>query len=223
MGGDYTRFTFDPIKAFSGVHKQQGRVSLDSDFNEFEEILDRRQRAQMLDTLGRTDRAVVPLITPAGFQIGVAGQQLTIGAGRAYVHGILAECFGDLRAGQTIDRDDLLGGVKGHNALPFAQQPFAYSGMPRWEPTHGITVVYLDVWQREGTVFEEDRLREPALDGPDTATRVQTAWQVKVALEPAKTRNCADTPPGWTKLTAPSTARLTPKADGVLKPPPGPC
>ena len=45
MSGDYTRFTFDPVNVFSGVRKQQGRVSLDSDFNEFEAILDRRDRA----------------------------------------------------------------------------------------------------------------------------------------------------------------------------------
>ena len=38
MGGDYTRFTFDPVKGFSGVLKQQGRVSLDSDANELEEL-----------------------------------------------------------------------------------------------------------------------------------------------------------------------------------------
>ena len=29
MGGDYTRFTFDSVKGFSGVRKQQGRVCLE--------------------------------------------------------------------------------------------------------------------------------------------------------------------------------------------------
>ena len=57
MSGDYTRFTFDPAKVFSGVHKQQGRVSLDADFNEFEEILDRRDRSEMYDTVGPRGRA----------------------------------------------------------------------------------------------------------------------------------------------------------------------
>ena len=52
MGGDYTRFTFNPTKGFSGVLKQQGRVSLDSDANELEAILDRRDRAEMYDTVG---------------------------------------------------------------------------------------------------------------------------------------------------------------------------
>ena len=94
MAGDYTRFTFDPVKGFSGVQKQQGRVSLDSEFNEFEEILDRRDRAEMYDTVGQ---AVVPADHADGFKIGVGGGgKLTIGSGRAYVDGILAECFGDM-------------------------------------------------------------------------------------------------------------------------------
>ena len=38
MGGDYTRTTFDPFKLFSSIREQQGRVSLDSDFNEFADI-----------------------------------------------------------------------------------------------------------------------------------------------------------------------------------------
>ena len=94
MSGDYTRFTFDPAKVFSGVHKQQGRVSLDADFNEFEEILDRRDRSEMYDTVGH---AVVPATTPDGFAIGVdASNKLTIGIGRMYVDGIQPECFGDM-------------------------------------------------------------------------------------------------------------------------------
>jgi nitrous oxidase accessory protein NosD len=223
MGGDYTRFTFDPVKEFSGVRKQQGRVSLDADFNEFEAILDRQRRAGMHDTVGSAGRAVVPATTPDGFKIGLAGTQLSIGVGRAYVDGILAECFGDMAPGKTIARDDVLGGVRGAAALPFDKQPFYYSGFPGLLPGGGINTVYLDVWQREVTVFEDEALREPALNGPDTATRMQTAWQVKVMSQPATSSNCSVTPPGWAALTAASTARLTAKADGVLAPPPGPC
>ena len=67
MSGDYTRFTFAARKLFSGVLKQQGRVSLDADFNEFQEILDRRDRSEMYDTVGP---AVVPQTTPDGFASG---------------------------------------------------------------------------------------------------------------------------------------------------------
>jgi nitrous oxidase accessory protein NosD len=218
MAGDYTRFTFDPAKGFSGVHKQQGRVSLDADFNEFEEILDRRRRAHTYDTFN--SRAIVPRTTQNGFKIYLTGPQLTIGPGRAYVDGILAECFGNMSL--KLSHDNVLGGVSG-GQLAYDKQPFYYTpGYPDLK-AGSINTVYLDVWQREVTVFEDDSLREPALNGPDTATRVQTAWQVKVLDEPAKSTNCADTPPGWKELTAPSTVRLTARADEVLAPPPGPC
>ena len=39
MKGDFSRFTFDPSKHYSGVLHQQGRVWLDSDWNE--EVLER--------------------------------------------------------------------------------------------------------------------------------------------------------------------------------------
>src|SRR5262245_57679767 len=105
MGSDSTRFSFNPLKGFSGLHKHQGRVSLDSDFTEFEEILDRRARATTYDIVGP---AVTPATTPAGFLIGGSLAAPTIGVGRAYVDGILAECFGNLT---TTDRDDVLGRV----------------------------------------------------------------------------------------------------------------
>ncbi len=226
MGGDYTRFTFDAAKGFSGVRKQQGRVSLDSEFNEFEAILDRRDRAETYDTVGQ---AVVPLMTPHGFEIGVnnAGK-LTIGIGRAYVDGILTECFGDVFTAAATVRDDHLGGVVGPGPILYDQQPFAYASNPYVPSFPGlagvagaVNLLYLDVWQREVTVFEDYALREPALNGPDTTTRAQTAWQVKV-MQGADAASCAAPPPAWTSLIAPSTARLTAQATPTA-PAPGPC
>ena len=40
-------------------------------------------------------------------------------------------------------------------------------------------LVYLDVWQRHVTVLDDRLLREVALGGPDTTTRIKTVWQVK--------------------------------------------
>jgi len=222
MSGDYTRVRFDPINGFSGVHKQQGRVSLDAEFNEFEEILDRRARSEMFDIVGA---AVVPLTTKLGFQIGFAGGGLTIGRGRAYVDGIQAECFGDLSDPTKTVLDVDLNGVHGPDAvgLPYAQQPFYYSvpAFPALSGGPATDLVYLDVWQREVTVYERPDLLEQALNGADTATRVQTAWQVKV-LQGVPDDACKNDPASWTTLTAPSTARLT--ASVTPAPPaPGPC
>ena len=159
MGGDYTRFTFDPIKGFSGVHKQQGRVSLDSEFNEFEEILDRRDRAEMYDTVGQAvyaaDHARRVSRSPSA-----RGGKLTIGHGRMYVDGILAECFGDMTNPANTNFDEHMNDLVGNDPLFYDQQPFFYSTppFPALSPTPGvINLVYLDVWQREVTVFEDYR------------------------------------------------------------------
>jgi len=82
--------------------------------------------------------------------------------------------------------------------LLFEDQPFhhanAFPGIGS-----GINLVYLDVWQREVTSWEDDRLIEAALGGPDTATRVQTAWQVK-ALSPVASDACDNPPQAWLDL-----------------------
>ena len=44
-------------------------------------------------------------------------------------------------------------------------------------------LIYVDVWERHITYLEDDHLREVALEGPDTCTRAQVVWQVKVHAE----------------------------------------
>jgi hypothetical protein len=96
MSFDSSRFTFDPWNNFSGVVMQQGRVQLDSDWNEWLAEFARRIRAGTLDTLGR---AAVPLTTKTAFQI-VQSQDasgnisIDIGPGRMYVDGLQAENHG---------------------------------------------------------------------------------------------------------------------------------
>jgi Family of unknown function (DUF6519) len=224
MSGASTMFTFDPAKVFSGVHKQQGRVSLDADFNEFEEILDRRDRSTAYDTFGKS---VVPSTTPDAFKIGVSGSNITIGVGRAYVDGIQAECFGDLTTPSAAQFDPAIGSLAGSAPLVFTAQPFLYGppnapSFPAISATAGtINLVYLDVWQREVTAWEDEGLLDPALGGADTATRIQTAWQVK-ALPGVNADACTNPSAAWTGLIAPSTARMTAEASAA-PPAPQPC
>lgn len=223
MSGDYTRFSFDPRRGYSSVRQQQGRVSLDSDFNEFGEILDYLRRAGTYDTIGG---GVYPASTPDGFKIGVAAGGLTIGAGRAYVDGILVECFGGRAKDAPTHIDEHLGQLVGDNALPYSEQPFRYEpGFPAISSAAGTAnLLYLDVWAREVTAFEEESLREPALDGQDTTTRIQAAWQVKALAAAAGESNisCAAPPAGWERIIAASEARLT-VATNPAQPSPGPC
>ena len=96
MSFDTSRFTFDPFKNYSGVVMEQGRVQLDSDWNDWLAELSRRIQAGTLDILGR---AAYPPTTPYAFLISFIGGKLTIGPGRMYVDGLLAENHGDPAAG----------------------------------------------------------------------------------------------------------------------------
>ncbi len=212
MPGDYTRSTFDALRDHIGVFMQQGRVMLDADFNEFVEIVERRIRAGDLDTLGP---CVVPRETPEGFRIQIAGSSLTIGPGRIYVDGILAENHG----AAPMEFYRRLEEERGTAAVDYHDQPYlkdAESFFPII-PRGGPHLVYVDVWQRELTHVEVPALMEKAV-AVDTATRLQTVWQVKVLNDVGEGVTCASADEdidGWLDLTAPSAGRLTTSAVGV--------
>jgi Family of unknown function (DUF6519) len=88
MKADFTRSTFKPEKNFSGVRMQQGRVQLDSDWNEQLDIQARLDRVTERDVIGPCG---LPL-EGGGFQIDLApANDLSISPGRFYADGILVE------------------------------------------------------------------------------------------------------------------------------------
>ena len=88
MSFDYSRISFDPLKDYYGVVMQQGRVQLDADWNEMFAQVSRRVQAEAMDTFGEN---VVPRKTPNGFLIRTSVAGFSIGSGRIYVDGILAD------------------------------------------------------------------------------------------------------------------------------------
>jgi hypothetical protein len=227
VSGDYSRHSFDPLQGYSATLLQQGRVALDSDWNEWVTSVERRLRAGTVDTIGR---ATVPRETADGFRIGasLAGtvKALTIGRGRMYVDGLTAE-----NHGETPNRFDLivphasgrgssgvLGELFGSETISYAEQPFLSAGARPWLPapaalpaSNGPHLVFLEVWQREVTCVEDPSLLEPALGGVDTSTRLQTVWQVRV-LPDVGAINCqtADAAiPGWLDTIAASAGQLS--------------
>ena len=100
MGADVSRVRFDPLRDFAGVVLQQGRLLLDADFNEYVALLDRRLRAETSDLTSfgpdpdHAGVAWVPRQTPDAFRVTASGGELTIGRGRMYVDGLLAENHG---------------------------------------------------------------------------------------------------------------------------------
>jgi hypothetical protein len=210
MAGDNTRMTFKPRKDYAGVLMQQGRVTLDADWNELVEALDRRLRAEIVDTIGR---CVYSRETPDAFHIALSGGNLTIGRGRAYVHGLLVENHG----ADPTEYDPVLGEVRGTQPVDYDKQPYlpnAAAVAPL--PTSGTFVAYVDAWQREVTYLEDPDLVEKAI-AVDTSTRLQSAWQVRLLEAPDGT-TCDSDLPGWDALTAPSAGRLTSAGVGVPAP-----
>ena len=167
MSGDYSRHSFDPLKRYSATLLQQGRVALDSDWNEWVASVERRLRAGTVDTIGRT---TVPRETADGFRITLSvangAQSMAIGRGRMYVDGLVAENYGD-----SPTRFDLiephpggrgplgvLGEVFGTDTISYLEQPFLSTAARPWLPappalpaSNGPHLIYADVWQREVT------------------------------------------------------------------------
>ena len=201
MSFDLSRIRFDARRDFLGVVMQQGRVQLDADWNEWVAQLARRIQAGSLDTF---NGSIVPRTTPDAFHIDASGGALTIGVGRMYVDGLLAENHG----AEPLAWDTRMAELQGTGAVDYAAQP--YLPNPPELPQSGRHLVYIDVWQRAVSAVEAPDLIEPAV-GIDTTGRLQTVWQVKV-LEDVGDINCT-TPdediPGWSALTAPSAGRLT--------------
>jgi hypothetical protein len=149
--GDFTRDTFNPTHQFSRVLMQQGRVQIDADWNEQVSIMTHYLRSLASDLIG-------PHGAPAdmngkqgsGFYIKTVDEKIIIHPGPYYVCGIRCQGYEDKK-----------------------EQPIAI------EAKKNNYLVYLDVWERHLNYVEEDRIREVALNGPDTASRAKIEYQVK--------------------------------------------
>ncbi len=205
MKGDFSRLMFDPARGFSRVLSQQGRVTLDADANEQQAInlhLVRQFAADLIGPYGGPGDGfkLATVADAAGRSLGV-----TIAAGRYYVAGWMCEnptvCA--LRA-----FDEKLPVQPWLRDLPAAEA--------------GTYIAWLDVWERHVSAIEADRagdvadpnaLREVALGGPDTASRAQVVWQVRLAPTGNPRRNQPIDDSVWSKLIE----ALRPAARGRLR------
>jgi hypothetical protein len=225
MSFDNSRFPFNPRNDFSGVVMQQGRVQLDSDWNEWLAELSRRMQAGTLDTFGR---AVYPATTPYAFLITASSSgganTLTIGPGRMYVDGLLAENHGDAKSAQW---DPTLAEMSSApqpppatetGAIDYTNQPYMPAGTAL-PPGNGPFLAYLDVWIRAVTYLEDPGLVDKAV-GVDTTGRLQTVWQVKLFdLANSPGASCNSSISGW---PPPSSAGLLTTGTAPSAPS-GPC
>ncbi len=209
MNGDFTRDSFDPKKRFRRVMVQQGRVQLDSDWNEQTSLTLGYVQTFVRDLLGRgagpegdcgfriaTKADVKPLtaaakasLTPEQAAIeshkaALKSGDLLILPGRYYVGGILI----------TLD------------------EPMLYSAQPGYPFSEATTIgalnnadsqwmAYLDVWEEFVSADQDEDIREPALGGVDSCGRALIRWQVRILADPGKD--------SFEELAAGSTGMLT--------------
>ena len=157
MYGDFSRLTYSPGKAYTGVWSQQGRVQLDADANEQTAILLDWLRTLAIDFIGPFGGHV----KRAGFHVEVNGSDLTFSPGHYYVYGLRCE------VPEPAGPDDPAATYRG--LVPAA------SSLP--------VLVQLLVWERSVSAVIDDSLLEPALGPhpPDTTVRTQVAWSPMVS------------------------------------------
>src|SRR5262249_47571433 len=128
----------------------------------------------------------------------LAGDML-IGKGRYYVDGLL---------------------VENHEPILYSEQPgapFSDDLKPDdFKKFPQKLLLYLDVWERVVTYLEDDHIREVALEGPDTCSRAQVFWEVRLLREPenAKSFDCSATD-ALTRQPGTLRARTDPGADST--------
>ena len=155
MKGDFSRITNIETESehYSMVLMQQGRVQLDADWNE-----------QVLIQWFQWQRLVSDLLgehvgRDYGFQIHPGeGVDIAIRNGTYYINGTMF--------------------INNDNSATYMNQPH-FPSPPALEVGKRY-LVYLHGWLRHITAVENPYLREVALGGPDTTTRVQNLWSVEV-------------------------------------------
>ncbi|HEY3757402.1 MAG TPA: DUF6519 domain-containing protein [Opitutaceae bacterium] len=238
MSFDNSRIIFNSWKDYLGMISQQGRVQLDSDWNDFQAEYLRRTQVGMLDAIGELPyQAMYPAALPNSFLItpqtsATGTSQILIGAGRIYVDGLLAENHGPMGADAAptsiAQWDAVLAELSntypgaGFVGVDYLAQPY-YPNPPAIGA--GPYLVYLDVWQRAITYLQDPDLVDVAV-GVDTTGRLQTVWQVRLldvsgATSPVQCSTPKASIPGWTGATQPSGGQLTTKP--VSTTPSGPC
>lgn len=178
-----SRDSHNPLKRYSGVYQQQGRMLTDADWNALMDIL----KYRLFDVL----RDVVGGGTPqqGGMEIVSGGVAPRLKPGRIYVDGLAAEVQGD----DTVSGGSADFAFDQQGDFPFPP-PLADAGTDYR--------LYADVWERSVVFLEDPDLRDAGLHGADTCTRTQTMVQIKWCPTARNPEDPSENPPrGNTLLT----------------------
>jgi Family of unknown function (DUF6519) len=184
MGSDRARVSYNPKQQYRSVVMQQGRVTLEADFNEELAIAGEELHKETLDIVGPSGTPdngylVAPLTSPP-FDI-------FVGPGTMYVGGLRVTTPPEVPPPAPTAGTANAGGVIGSgNKFPFGpgirytQQAdwLDHSDDPDWveiSPNNPPTneFVYLFLREQEVSAVEDSDLKDVALGGPDTAQRTR--------------------------------------------------
>ncbi|HEU4711224.1 MAG TPA: DUF6519 domain-containing protein [Pyrinomonadaceae bacterium] len=220
MNGDLSRVTFNPLKHFTSIVLQQGRVQMDSDANEQTAILLHHLRSMAADLIGPhggpgdvvvNNANNVPELRDRNCGFAIIAASGTAAAPTFFPNAtllekerkVLTDALGANRFPLAITGghyyvDGRL--VENENAWLYRFQPY----LERFNDEEirkltGVYLVYLDVWERFVSSVDDPSIREVALGGADTAARMKLIWQVKLGTEPipAPPNGCEDFSPTW--------------------------
>jgi hypothetical protein len=206
MAGDISRNTFDPARHYSRVLMQQGRVLLDSDWNEQTSLHLHYLRSLAADLIGPAggprDACGFKIVAPGGGVIVVDGEARDFPRaerGETEAIGGMPILPGEAdrrRRLEALDapRNFLVGpgryyvnGILCENEQPVLFRRAEKGNAPVQpdyfaDPLEDDTtyLVFLIVWERDINALEDEGIREVALGAhsPDTASRAKVVWQV---------------------------------------------
>lgn len=157
MGSDRARISYDPAQQYRAVVAQQGRVTLEADWNEAHQIASEELREETLDFVGAAGTPddgykVVSVKTPF---------DLATTLGTMYVGGIRA--FSPTQIQYSNQRDWL-----DHEGDPTWVKPADLANAPSTRE-----FIYLLLREQQVSAVEDSALLEKALGGPDTTQRLR--------------------------------------------------
>ncbi|MEG4318627.1 MULTISPECIES: DUF6519 domain-containing protein [unclassified Microcoleus] len=173
MGSDRARISYDQTQKYRAVVAQQGRVTLEADLNEAQQIASEELREETLDFVGASG-------TPDnGYEVISAAQPFDFAtrAGTMYVGGVRAFSTKAIEYSNQLDWLDRVGDPLWVDLNEFANALSAQE------------LVYLLLREQEVSAVEDSALLEKALGGPDTTQRLRLIQHI-VRLQ-TKGENCS--------------------------------
>lgn len=226
MNADFTRDSFDPRKDFSRVVMLQGRVLLDSDWNE-----------QTSLTLGYVRTLARDLLGPGAGPEANCGFRIANKADVKPPTGAAKDTFApeERNAIKTneaaLKKGDLLilpGRYYVGGMLIGLDEAMLYSAQPGYPFSEATTIAaldasdtwiaYLDVWEEFVSAEQDDDIREPALGGVDSCGRAVIRWQVRILVNPENGFESVEAAGSSGLLTARTRPGETPNKPCIIPP-----